>query len=318
MRYFLWLSQELAIIAADVQEVLGAVIGLKILMNVNNIVGILLILIVVIAILFMQELGQKIFEFAFFVMIGVLSFTMSVNFFQKGIEFNDFANGFVPSIPNTSVFLSILGSVIMPQNIFLHSSLVQTKKWIEFDKKTFITIYQIETALILFVSFWINAFLVGIFSGPEFKDIEVSIENAGQYLKQFMRQINQQLWALGLIASGIASTTTGALTGQFLMDGIFNMAFSKRVRIFVTRAITVIPCLIILGAVNVASAINFLNIIQLVSLPFVAIPLLKFVVSPRIMQNFTYPKKKLFLIYALSFFLTVSNLYVIIKIMTDF
>lgn len=194
-------------------------------------------------------------------MIGMLSLSTFFNFLETDVNYKEFFLGFLPSIPDSSTFLSIIGSVIMPQNIFLHASLVQTRKHLNFTKETFIKVYRYETAFILVVSFLINASLVGIFAGPEFEGQDVTLENAGSFLRKFLKSINEYVWAIGLIASGISSTATGALTGQYLMNGLFEFNYSRRARILITRAITLIPCFIIWNTINISDAINFLNIV---------------------------------------------------------
>lgn len=100
-----------------------------------------------------------------------------------------------------------------------------------------------------------------------------------------MAKHSNLLWSLGLLASGISSTTTGALTGQYLMDGIFNIKFSKFQRQLITRSIVLVPCYLIIWSVDVNKIMNFLNIIQFLQLPYVFIPLLKFAQSKILMHR---------------------------------
>lgn len=194
-------------------------------------------------------------------MIGILSVTTFINFCLSDINVKELLEGFIPSIPHTSSFISVMGSIIMPQNIFLHASLVQTRSHLDLPKENFITIFRTETVIILIVSFFINLSLVGIFADPRYSDLTITLENAGQYLKEFLKDFSEYLWAFGLLAAGISSTATGALTGQYLMNGIFDFKFNKKMRILITRAITLIPCFIIIQASNVSSIINLLNIV---------------------------------------------------------
>lgn len=131
----------------------------------------------------------------------------------------------------------------------------------KFSKDYFIKVFKLETVIILGISFLINFSFVGIFANPVFKGVEITLENAGFYMSKFLPNISYTLWALGLMASGISSTTAGALTGQYLMDGIFDFKFSFTKRILITRGIVVIPCFIIMNAVNVNTIMNLLNII---------------------------------------------------------
>lgn len=307
LKIFIWISSEIAIISADIQEILGAVIAVKLLTGLSFNFGIPLVILIVLFILFLQDFGQKFFEGIFFVLVMILGLCSYFNFILSGPKFVDLANGFIPNIPKSWQFTAVIGSIIMPQNIFLHSSLVQTRKHLEIPKRQFIKIFKIETAIILLISFLINFSLVSIFSSPEYTNKTITLENAGTYLGKFLKSSSATVWALGLLASGISSTATGALTGQYLMEGIFKFQFSRTKRILITRMITIIPCYIIIDCVNVDDIMNFLNIVQFIQLPFVIIPLLKFSLSEDIMKGFSYGYWKFGFLCVLAGFLQVFN-----------
>ena len=317
LKIFIWLSSEIAIISADIQEILGAVIAIKLLTGLNFNFGIPLIILIVLFILFLQDYGQKFFEGIFFVLVMILGICSYFNFILSEPKISDLANGFIPNIPKSWQFTAVIGSIIMPQNIFLHSSLVQTRKHLECSKKEFIKIFKIETAIILFISFLINFSLVSIFSSPQYSDKTITLENAGTYLKEFLKSSSSTVWGLGLLASGISSTATGALTGQYLMEGIFKFQFSRTKRILITRSITIIPCYIIIDSVNVDDIMNFLNIVQFIQLPFVIIPLLKFSLSGNIMGNRIYNYNKFIFLCALAIVLQIFNYFSIISSMSE-
>lgn len=241
-------------------------------------------------------------------MLSILAVCTVMNFFYSDATFEKVANGFIPSIPNSTAFVSVIGAVIMPQNIFLHSSLVQTRKHIKLEKSEFVNIFRVETAIILFASFLINLSLAGVFASDKFKDIVITLENAGGYLKEFLSDISEYLWGLGLIASGISSTATGALTGQYLMDGIFVFKINKKLRIILTRLITILPCFLIINYTNdITNIMSLLNIVQVVSLPFVIIPLIKFATSQPTLNGYIYSSSKIVFMVGLALFLQVAN-----------
>ena len=318
MKIFLWISSEVAIISADIQEILGAVIALKLLTGIPTNWGIPIIIIIVILILFVQELGQKIFELCFVIMVAVLGVCCYINFAMSKPKFEDVAWGFVPNLPSSWKFAAVIGAIIMPQNIFLHASLVHTRSHIDVRKSQLLKVFKIETIVILIISFLINLSLVGIFANPKFDDKDITLENAGNYLAEFLPSASKYFWAFGLLASGISSTTTGALTGQYIMNGMFNFKFSRIKRSLITRLITIVPCYIIIAAINVDDIMNMLNIIQFIQLPFVIIPLLKFSYCKKIMKNEMYSKAKLIFLCVLFFFLQVINIYSIISSFEDF
>lgn len=143
--------------------------------------------------------------------------------------------GFVPSIPRSLSFTGVIGAIIMPQNIFLHSSLVQTRKNYNFSPQVQIRMYTIETIVILLLSCFINYTICGLFANPKYKNVEITLENVGDHLVDFLPSVSKIFWGLGLFASGISSTASGALTGQYLMNGIFNFQVSRFKRIIITR-----------------------------------------------------------------------------------
>lgn len=158
-------------------------------------------------------MGQRIFESVFLVLVGILGVTTFLNFIQVDTSFGSLVIGLLPHFPRNWEFTAVVGSIIMPQNIILHSSLVQTWKYLGYSKDYFVKIFKIETMVILVVSFLINFSFVGIFAHPVFKGVELTLENAGEFMSNFLPKMSYFLWSVGLLSSGISSTTAGALTG---------------------------------------------------------------------------------------------------------
>ena len=314
LKLFIWISSELAIISADVQEILGAAIALNILTGLSNLIGIPLIMFIVIGILFLQECGQKLFESAFFMMVGILSVCFFINFFMVKKEWPAFFDGFIPDIPRSWEFTAVIGAIIMPQNIFLHSSLVLTRRNMDYPQNSLIRAFRIETVLILIMSCLINIAVTSTFADPFYKDKNITLENTHIYLVENLKEVSKYLWGFGLLASGISSTSSGALTGQYLMEGIFNFRLSRIIRSIVTRAITLIPCYLIILFFNVNRIMNLLNIIQFVQLPFALIPLMKFAYSNTIMDYKRYSARKMAFLVICSIFLQVINIYSMLEV----
>lgn len=197
--------------------------------------GLVLTVLIVIGVLSLQEIGQNIFEGIFGVMVFIMFLMFSINFFCSSTRFIDVMSGLVPNIPRSLSFTGVIGAIIMPQNIFLHSSLVQTRKEFNFSTKTKIRMYSIETIVILVVSCFINYSICCLFANPKYKDVNITLENVGDNLVDFLPSVSKVFWGLGLFASGISSTASGALTGQYLMNGIFNFQVSRLKRILITR-----------------------------------------------------------------------------------
>jgi len=314
---FIWLSSEFAIIASDIQEILGATIGLSLLFGLNQYLNVFIILFLSLCILFLQEWSQKIMEAVFAVLVFGLGLCFFINFCLDNKQWGALFYGFVPNLPESLGFTAVIGSIIMPQNLFLHSSLVQTRKT-KSNPDYYLRVFKIETAIILFVSFFINMCIVCVFANPDIKDETITLDNAGTFLKQFLPTLSGLLWALGLLASGISSTASGALTGQYLMDGIFNKAFSRIKRIIITRIIVVIPCVLIIFFVDVNSIMSILNIIQFIQLPFVVIPLFKFTTNKEIVQGNVLKGVKLYVLMFFAAVLQAINIYSILGVVQPF
>jgi len=307
--YFIWFSAELAIIAADVQEILGASIALKLLFGIDNLSSLPLIIAIVISVLYMQQVGQQLMELIFLVFVFLMALCFTANFIMLAPSWLDLLNGFIPNMPDSLEFTAVVGAIIMPQNLFLHSSLVLTRTDLQLPTKTLMRFLKIETAIVLVLSFFINFFLVSIFANPYYTDKDIELDNAGEHLRHFLPEVSATLWAIGLLCAGISSTATGALTGQYLMEGIFNMRISKIKRVLITRLITLVPCAIIIRFFDINSMINILNVVQFVELPFVIVPLLRFVSSKQIMGDRAYSLNKTIVLIALSGILQFINIY---------
>jgi NRAMP (natural resistance-associated macrophage protein)-like metal ion transporter len=307
--YFIWFSAELAIIAADVQEILGASIALKLLFGIEYLTSLPLVILIVIGVLYMQQVGQQLMELLFLVFVFLMALCFMANFVMLSPNWLDLLNGFIPSIPNSLEFTAVVGAIIMPQNLFLHSSLVLTRTDLQMPTKTLMRFLKIETGIILVLSFFINFFLVAVFADPYYSDKDIDLENAGEHMRHFLPDVSSTLWAIGLLCAGISSTATGALTGQYLMEGIFRMRISKIKRVFITRLITLVPCALIIKFFDVNKMINILNVVQFIELPFVIVPLLRFVSSSRIMGTRVYSFSKTILLIVLSVILQLINLY---------
>ncbi|MCO5608493.1 hypothetical protein L7F22_062704 [Adiantum nelumboides] len=213
-----------------------------------------------------------------------------------------FAGLLIPRIPSgtTSQAVGVVGALIMPHNIFLHSALVQSRA-IDISSsshvKEALRYFSIESAFALFISFIINVFVVSVFAKAFFgTDIAESIglANAGQYLQAqygggFFPIL--YIWAVGLLAAGQSSTMTGTYAGQFVMAGFLNMRVKKWVRAVITRSVAILPTVIIAlifdGSEERLDRLNeWLNILQSVQLPFALIPLLCIVSKEQVMGVF--------------------------------
>ncbi|WIA40896.1 hypothetical protein OEZ86_004557 [Tetradesmus obliquus] len=303
LRYFLWVMAEIAIIGSDIQEVIGSAIALLLLSRgaIPLWAGVLLSVSISFLLLLVERWGVTKLEALFGVLISVMVCSFAVMFYEAHVPLGAVAEGFLkPSIPRPAIgqAVALVGSLIMPHNIYLHSALVQTRALRHDDeahKKEALVYYGLESALSLLVSVFINMFVTCVFAagfyGKALQDI--GLENAGQYLGEAYGPAMVYVWALGLLAAGQSSTMTGAYTGQFVMTGYLQLKISPWLRILLTRSVALVPALVVSlltrnnsGSTALDELNQWLNLLQSVQLPFALIPVLAFNGSEALMGKF--------------------------------
>lgn len=196
--------------------------------------------------------------------------------------------------------VGVVGCIIMPHNVFLHSALVQSRE-IDRNKKSRVQealkYYSIESTIALVVSFIINLFVTTVFAkafyGTNIAD-NIGLVNAGQYLQEKygggLLPI-LYIWAIGLLAAGQSSTITGTYAGQFMMGGFLNLRLKKWLRALITRSCAIIPTVIVAlifdtreDSLDVLN--EWLNVLQSIQIPFALIPLLFLVSKKQLMGVF--------------------------------
>lgn len=208
----------------------------------------------------------------------------------------------VPKLSSRTIrqAVGVVGCVIMPHNVFLHSALVQSRK-VDPKKKgrvqEAINYYTIESSIALFVSFLINLFVTTVFAkgfyGTKQADT-IGLVNAGQYLeKKYGGGLMPVLyiWGIGLLAAGQSSTITGTYAGQFIMGGFLDLRLKKWLRALITRSCAIVPTMIVAIVFNKSEASldvlnEWLNVLQSIQIPFALIPLLTLVAKEEIMGSF--------------------------------
>ena len=208
----------------------------------------------------------------------------------------------VPKLSSKTIqkAVGIVGCVIMPHNVFLHSALVQSRK-INASKKgrvqEALNYYSIESTIALVISFMINLFVTTVFAKGFYGTKEadgIGLVNAGQFLQEkFGGGLFPILyiWGIGLLAAGQSSTITGTYAGQFIMGGFLNLRIKKWLRALITRSFAIVPTIIVAlvfetsdGALDTLN--EWLNILQSIQIPFAVIPLLYLVSKEQVMGVF--------------------------------
>ncbi len=297
----LWLFCEVAIVACDLAEVIGSAIALNLLFGLPLLVGVLLTTADVLVILFLQQRGFRYLE-AF---IGSLIFLIAACFVYEVVvshpAWNAVLGGFLPRqevvVNKEALFLAlgILGATVMPHNLYLHSSIVQTRDFQRDDpgRREAIRYATLDSNVALGLAFFINAAILVLsaaaFHGRGMNSV-ASIQDAYQLLKPTLgASLASVLFAIALLASGQNSTITGTLAGQIVMEGFLHWRIKPWLRRLITRALAVVPAGIVAGIGGMAATDRLLLVSQVVlslQLSFAVIPLVMFTNDQRKMGAF--------------------------------
>ncbi|XP_010531287.1 PREDICTED: metal transporter Nramp3 [Tarenaya hassleriana] len=304
-RMVLWIMAELALIGSDIQEVIGSAIAIKILSNgvLPLWAGVVITALDCFIFLFLENYGIRKLEAVFAVLIATMALSFAWMFGQAKPSGTELLVGMlVPRLSSRTIqqAVGVVGCIIMPHNVFLHSALVQSR---EVDQRKryrvqeALNYYTIESTLALVVSFAINLFVTTVFAkgfyGTEIAN-GIGLVNAGEYLQEKygggLFPI-LYIWGIGLLAAGQSSTITGTYAGQFIMGGFLNLRLKKWLRALITRSFAIIPTMIVAlifdSSESTLDVLNeWLNVLQSVQIPFALIPLLCLVSKEQLMGSF--------------------------------
>ncbi|KAJ1719322.1 hypothetical protein LPJ53_005900, partial [Coemansia erecta] len=308
IRIPLWLICELAIIGSDIQEAIGTAIALYLLFGVDIWKGILLAAVLSYLILGIQRYGARKVEALFIAMIAVMCVCFGIEVLMAKPDIREISKGFlIPHIPANATVqaVGVVGAVIMPHNLFLHSALVGTRQLkrtasvrnASIREANFYT--TIESAIALLFSFVINATILIVFAdiysaggkgGVLVRSAEQHLPGlveAAELLEAAFGKTGPLLWAIGLLSSGQSSTATGTMAGQYLMEGMMRLRVSHWLRMFISRSISLVPTMLVgtLAAASLDQFDEWLNVLQSLALPFALIPTLKFAQSQAVMTS---------------------------------
>ncbi|KAK6125294.1 hypothetical protein DH2020_040956 [Rehmannia glutinosa] len=304
-RLLLWVMAELALIGADIQEVIGSAIAIKILSHgvLPLWAGVIITALDCFIFLFLENYGVRKLEALFAVLIATMAISFAWMFGETKPNGGELLLGvLVPKLSSNTIqqAVGVVGCIIMPHNVFLHSALVQSR---EVDNrkigrvKEALTYYSIESGIALAISFMINLFVTTVFAkafyGTEQAN-SIGLVNAGQYLQEkfgggFFPIL--YIWAIGLLAAGQSSTITGTYAGQFIMGGFLNLRLKKWLRALITRSFAIVPTLIVALVFDTTESSldvlnEWLNVLQSIQIPFALIPLLCLVSKEEVMGFF--------------------------------
>jgi manganese transport protein len=295
---FLYALAEVAIAACDLAEVLGMAIGLKLLFDLPMLWGVSITMLDTFLLLFLMNKGIKKMEAFIIALIAIIGLSFLAEMFFAKPDAAEVVKGLVPSIPSGAalyIAIGIIGATVMPHNLYLHSSLVQTRKFDRSFKgiKQAIRYNLIDSVIALNLAFFVNAAILILAAATFFTNglHEVAdIQDAHKLLEPMLGNWAAVLFALALIAAGQSSTITGTLAGQIVMEGYLNLRIQPWVRRIVTRLIAILPAfftILYFGEDSTGELLVLSQVVLSLQLGFAVIPLIHFVSDKSKMQDFT-------------------------------
>jgi manganese transport protein len=301
----LWLACEAAIIACDLAEVIGTAIALKLLFGIPLVGGALIAALDAFLLLLLLNKGFRFLEALVIALVIVIAVCFSVQIVAAAPPVAAVLHGFLPStavVTNPAMLyiaIGIIGATVMPHNLYLHSSIVQTRAYprTEGGRRDAIKWATADSTIALMLALFINAAIL-IVAASTFHDSGhadvAEIGKAFELLSPLLGlSIASTLFAIALLASGLNSTVTATLAGQIVMEGFLRLRMPAWVRRLVTRGIAIVPVVVVTalyGERGTGQLLVFSQVILSMQLPFAVIPLVRFVSDRRKMGDFVAPR----------------------------
>lgn len=304
VNFLLWLACEAAIIACDLAEVIGTAIALKLLFGIPLIGGALLAALDAFLLLLLMNRGFRFLEAFVMALLAVIAVCFAVQIVAAAPPVADVLRGFVPK---TEIFtnpemlyiaIGIIGATVMPHNLYLHSSIVQTRAYERNDdgRREAIKWATTDSTIALMLALFINAAILVVAAATFHKSGHSDVAEIGQAFELLSPLLGlgiaSTLFAVALLASGLNSTVTATLAGQIVMEGFLDLRLPSWARRLLTRGIAIVPVIVvtaIYGERGTADLLVFSQVVLSMQLPFAVIPLVRFVSDRRKMGQFAIP-----------------------------
>ncbi len=294
----LYILAEIAITATDLAEALGSAIALQLLFGLPLLYGVILTALDVLLLLLLSHVGIRKLESVVLALVGTIAAAFVIEIILGQPDWGGIVRGFVPAIPDSNalyIAIGILGATVMPHNLYLHSSLVQTRKIgnKSEDIRQAIRWNNIDSALALNIAFFVNAAILVVAAAVFYRNgyfNVAEIQDAHKLLQPLLgASIAPLAFAIALLASGQSSTITGTLAGQIVMEGYLNWRIRPWLRRLITRLLAVIPAVLVIVYYGEHAATALLVLSQVIlslQLPFAIIPLIHAVADKQRMGEF--------------------------------
>ncbi len=305
VRVALWVLCEVAIAACDLAEVLGSAVALKLLFGLPLLAGVLLTGLDVLIVLGLQGCGFRWVEAMVIALIATIAACFAYEIFISQPLWREAAAGLIPTADllrnRQMLYLSIgiLGATVMPHNLYLHSSIVQTRAFghLAGEKREAIRYAVFDSTMALGFAFFINAAILVLGAAVFHRRGLTGVADISQAYRLLSPALGAGLastiFAGALLCSGQNSTLTGTLAGQIVMEGFLHLRMKPWMRRLMTRSLAIIPAALVIGLAGERQATGLLILSQVVlsfQLPFAVVPLIQFTNDPQKMGEFANPR----------------------------
>lgn len=333
--FMLWVVAELAIMATDIAEIIGSGIALELLFHIPLIIGILITAADVLILLLLMRLGFRKIEAIVATLVMVILIVFAYEVLLSDPSISGIIKGYVPApviLQNNSMLylsLGIVGATVMPHDLYLGSSISQTREIDRRDRKNVaqaIRFSTIDSNMQLFLAFIVNSLLLilgaALFYGTDsslgrFVDLFNALSD-NQIVGAIASPMLSMLFAVALLASGQSSTITGTLSGQIIMEGFIRLRVPLWVQRLVTRLLSVAPVLIFAiyyhgDEAKIENLLTFSQVFLSVALPFAVIPLVMYTSSKKLMGKFANRQWVKWCAWIATIILILLNIYLILQ-----
>lgn len=320
INYFLYGLAEIAIAACDLAEVLGMAIGLQLLFHIPLFWGVIICAFDTFILLLLLHYGIRKIEAFIITLVAIIGLAFFAQIFIANPSISNIAGGFIPGFADDGalyIAIAIIGATVMPHNLYLHSSLVQTRKIERTPKeiKRALKFNFLDSTIALNIAFFVNMSILVVAATAFFmngqKDVS-DIRQAHLLLTPLLGStVAPVLFAVALICAGQSSTITGTLAGQIVMEGYLNLRIAPWLRRLITRLIAIIPALFVIyisGEDATGPLLVFSQVILSLQLGFAVIPLIHFVSDKEKMGEFVISKLVKSLAWICALVIVVLNL----------
>jgi len=328
---FQWVICETAIAACDLAEVIGSAIALNLLFHIPITVGVVLTAFDVLVVLFLQTKGFRWLEALVIVLIATIGLCFLFEVVISKPSLSGVIGGFIPTVDIVRdpkmlyVAMGILGATVMPHNLYLHSSIVQTRRYEETaaGKREAVRFAFLDSTIALTFALFINAAILIVAAASFHKSGHTEVAEIQQAYTLLTPLLGvggaSAVFALALLASGQNSTLTGTLAGQIVMEGFLQLRLRPWVRRLITRGLAIVPAVIVAilyGESGTAKLLVMSQVVLSLQLSFAVFPLVRFTSDRLKMGEFVNPAWLRVLSYFVAFFIAVLNVWLLVQLLT--